>query len=210
MATIILSGFSGAGKDSIAKSLLDLSDRYTFSVSATTRRKREGEVDGKNYYFLTEEEFAKKEANGEFLETTVYNGIRYGTLKSEIIRANEAGQDLIMVLDCPGALHVKAIWPSAITVFVAVPKIAGLKNRLRKRGETKEKIQERFALTREEALFIPKFDYLVLNEPYKLNKAVQKVHSIATVAELATEKQLDIVQDLLGQIKEGEKENEQS
>ena len=113
-----------------------------------------------------------------------------------------------MVLDCPGALHVKAIWPNAITIFIAVPKIAELKTRLKKRGETEKKIEERFALTREEVLFIPKFDYLVLNEPGKLDEAVQKVHSIAASAELATEKQLDLVQDLLGQIEEGEKKNE--
>ena len=195
MSIIVLSGFSGAGKTTVANGLLDLSNNYVFSVSATTREKREGETEGKDYYFIAKEEFAKKEKEGAFLETTTYNGNRYGTPISEFNKS--ADSDLILILDCPGALKAKELFPFAILIFIAAPSFHSLELRMKERGDSKEKIEERLALVNEELDYIPKFDYLVVNEMNKLDKTVQAVHSIVQAEKQKASANLDFVEKFL-------------
>ena len=197
MSIIVLSGFSGAGKTTVANRLLDLSDNYVFSVSATTREKREGELEGRDYYFVSEGEFSRAEKKGEFLETTTYNGNRYGTPISEFNKS--ADSDLILILDCSGALKAKDLFPSAILIFIAAPSFHSLELRMKERGDSKEKIEERLALVNEELDYISKFDYLVVNEMYKPDKAVQAVHSIVQAEKQKASANLNFVEKFLSE-----------
>ena len=128
---IVISAPSGSGKTTIAKEIMKMNPSLGFSVSATTRRKRETEVDGKDYFFLTEEEFNRRVANNEFAETEeVYPGKWYGTLKSEIDRLLNAGQDILFDLDVKGGLSIKKLYPEACLIFIKAPSFDVLKQRL--------------------------------------------------------------------------------
>ncbi len=133
---VIISSPSGAGKTTIVHLLLERHPDFMFSVSATTRPMRDGEVNGKDYYFLTEDEFKRKIAANEFAEwEQVYKGKFYGTLKSEIERIWTTGKTGIFDIDVKGALSLKRVYGSqALTIFIAPPSFAALEERLKKRG----------------------------------------------------------------------------
>ncbi|MDE5794910.1 MAG: guanylate kinase [Muribaculaceae bacterium] len=177
---IVLSAPSGTGKSSIIKKLLDYPElNLGFSVSATSRSPRGSECHGVEYYFITHEEFQKKAAAGEFVEwEEVYPGTCYGTLKSEVQRVTESGQNLIMDIDVKGGLNVKKCFgDQAITIFILPPSKEELERRLRGRGtDAEEVIQKRLDKADFELSFAPQFDIRIVNED--LDRAVKEVRRV--------------------------------
>ena len=163
---IIFSAPSGAGKTTIVRFLLDKNLNLEFSVSATSRAPRHNETHGKDYYFLSAEEFKKKISNGEFLEwEEVYNGVYYGSLKSEVERIRNLGKNVIFDVDVVGGLNIKKFFgDEALAIFVQPPSVEELRKRLISRStETEEKIQMRIAKAEHELSFASLFDVLITN-----------------------------------------------
>jgi len=177
---IIFSAPSGAGKTTIVRHLLGLhADKLEFSISATTRDLRGNEVDGKDYYFISKEEFLHKIAKHQFIEfEEVYSGTFYGTLKSEIERIWATGKSVIFDLDVVGGLRLKSKFPKkALAIFVNPPSLDVLKERLRGRGtDTEEKLQERFAKAELELSYADKFDAVLNN--FDLNTACKEAEEL--------------------------------
>lgn len=173
---IVVSGPSGTGKGTICKELIKRND-YWISVSATTRFPRKGEVEGKNYFFLSKESFAKKIEKGDFLEyAEVYNNY-YGTPRSNVIEKLENGKDVILEIDIQGALKVKESYPEGVFIFILPPSMEELKNRIEKRGsETPESLLTRFKSAYEEINYVSKYNYAVIND--MLDDAVKKIEYI--------------------------------
>lgn len=164
---IIVSAPSGAGKTSIVKHVLQYLPELRFSTSATTRSMREGEVNGKDYHFLTVDDFKKGISRDDFLEwEEVYANQFYGTLKSEIQRIWDEGKTVIFDVDVKGGLNIKKYFgDNALAIFVEPPTIEELENRLRKRGtETDESLRKRVEKAEYELSFAPKFDKIILND----------------------------------------------
>jgi guanylate kinase len=163
---IIFSAPSGAGKTTIVRHLIEKNLNLEFSVSATSRGPRPRETHGKDYYFLSAEEFKKKIKNDEFLEwEEVYNGVYYGSLKSEVERIRNLGKNVIFDVDVVGGLNIKKFYgDEALAIFVQPPSVEELRNRLKKRStETEEKIQMRIAKAEHELSFANQFDKLINN-----------------------------------------------
>lgn len=173
---IIFSAPSGAGKTTIVKWLLEkFNDKIAFSISASTREPREGEVDGKDYYFITKEEFLHRIAKKEFVEfEEVYSGTFYGTLRAEIERIWTEGKAVIFDIDVIGGLHLKKKFEdNALAVFVQPPSLNVLIERLRGRGtDTEEKLKERIEKAGKELAYAEKFDIILKNDD--LDKACQE------------------------------------
>lgn len=164
---IIFSAPSGAGKTTIVRQLLERGLNLEFSVSATSRSPRPNELHGRDYYFLTLEEFKTRVAAGDFLEwEEVYNGICYGTLKSEVDRICDAGKNVIFDVDVVGGLNIKKQFgEQALAIFVQPPSVNELRTRLKNRStETEEKIAMRIAKAEHELSFAPQFDVVVVND----------------------------------------------
>ena len=173
---IIFSAPSGAGKTTIVRHLMGLDDlRLSFSVSATTRQMRDYEVDGKDYYFITPEEFLARAKKGEFIEwEEVYTNQYYGTLYSEVERIWNSGGHVIFDLDVVGGLNIKKILgDKALSIFVKAPSVEVLEERLRKRStESPDKIEQRVSKAHQEMAFEPRFDQVIVND--ELEKALQE------------------------------------
>lgn len=161
---VIISGPAGSGKGTVVKVLREIMPEIGFSVSATTRQPRPGEVDGVNYHYVTRERFEEMLANGEILEHTEYAGNYYGTPVAEVRRCLDAGRDIILEIEVEGAAQIKKIDPEAVTVMLIPPNGATLEARLRGRGtETEEVILRRLARAREELPLAAEYDYVVVN-----------------------------------------------
>ena len=174
---IVVSGFSGAGKGTIMKALLNKYDNYALSISATTRNPREGEVDGREYFFKTREEFEKMIAKDELIEYAKYVNNYYGTPKAYVEEQLANGKDVILEIEIQGALKVKEKFPETLLLFVTPPSAEILKNRLIGRGtETMEVIEQRMSRACEEAEGMDKYDYYVVNDV--LDECVENVHNI--------------------------------
>ncbi len=174
---IVISGPSGAGKGTICKALLEKEDNLYLSVSATTRKPREGEVHGVNYYFLEKEDFMKRVENEEFLEWAEVHGNCYGTPKFNVEELINEGKNVILEIDVQGALNVKKNCEDGVFIFVLPPSMEELKRRIIKRGsETPESLITRFKNAYEEINFISKYNYAVVNDD--LEEAVKKVQNI--------------------------------
>lgn len=174
---IVVSGFSGAGKGTIMKELLKRYDNYALSVSATTRAPREGEADGREYFFVTEQEFEKMIAKEELIEYAKYVDNYYGTPRAYVEEQLLAGKDVILEIEIQGALKVKEKFPETLLLFVTPPSAEILKERLVGRG-TEEMDVIRFRMRRacEEAEGMDKYDYLIVNDD--LDTCVAEVHRI--------------------------------
>ena len=168
---VIFSAPSGAGKTTIVRHLLEKNLNLEFSVSATSRAPRHNEIHGKDYYFLSEEEFKMQIKNSDFLEwEEVYNGVFYGSLKSEVERIRNLGKNVIFDVDVVGGLNIKKFYGNqALAIFVQPPSIEELRKRLISRStETEEKIQMRIAKAKNELSFASKFDVIIINNDLTL------------------------------------------
>lgn len=164
---IIFSAPSGAGKSTIVGHLLKKYPYLEFSVSATSRKPRGAEVDGKDYYFFSTDQFERKIANGEFVEyEEVYAGSYYGTLRSEVQRIWDKGNIIIFDIDVKGGVNLKKLYSSnALAIFIQPPSIEELRNRLVGRGtDSAEAIEKRVAKAEEEISYASKFDTIIVND----------------------------------------------
>ena len=174
---LVLSSPSGGGKTTIARRLLDRRADLGYSVSATTRAQRPGERHGRDYWFLSREEFAAREARGEFLETATYNGERYGTLRSEIERVFASGRSVVLDIEVEGARQVRRTHPNAVQVFVLPPSGRVLVERLReRRTDAAGALRARMELAIAEFRAIDEYDYVIVNDD--LERAVADVAAI--------------------------------
>ena len=163
--TFIISGPSGVGKSTVLKELFKDRDDLYFSVSATTRTPRPGEVDGVHYHFTDVDQFRKMISEDAFLEYAEYVGNFYGTPKRFVDEAMEQGKDVILDIEVQGALQVKKIYPEGVLIFMVPPNLEELGNRLTKRGtEDKETINKRLRRALEEMELVEEYDYLVIND----------------------------------------------
>ena len=163
--TFIISGPSGVGKSTVLKELFQDRDDLYFSVSATTRPPRPGEINGVHYHFTDVDEFRKMISEDAFLEYAEYVGNFYGTPKRFVDEAMEQGKDVILDIEVQGALQVKKIYPEGVLIFMVPPNLEELGNRLTKRGtEDKETINKRLRRALEEMELVEEYDYLVIND----------------------------------------------
>lgn len=174
---IVISGPSGAGKDTVVNKLKEINDNIWVSISCTSRLPRGQEENGKDYFFLTKEEFEEKINNNEFLEYAVYNDNYYGTPLYKINEKLNEGVDVILVIEVQGALYVKQHVKDAIFIFIMPPSMEELKNRLvNRKTESKDKILDRFKTAYNEINEITKYNYVVVNDD--IEAAANKVNSI--------------------------------
>ena len=160
----VLSGPSGAGKGTLREKTFESVKGIAYSISCTTREPREGERDGVEYFFVTEEEFDRRIAAGDFLEWANVHGHKYGTLRPHVEEVLSSGSDMLLEIDVQGALQVKEKMPEAVTVFIAPPSPEVLERRLRGRGtETEEQISVRLANARKEMDLQKYYDLVIVN-----------------------------------------------
>ena len=174
---LVISGFSGAGKGTVMKRLLELHDEYSLSISATTRKPREGEADGREYFFMDKSEFENLIDYGGFIEWTQYVENYYGTPKKYVEEKLADGKDVILEIEVMGALNVKKQFPDALLIFISAPSISELKSRLAGRGtESEETIIKRLRKATEEAEDMDKYDYIIVNDD--LDECIHTVDSV--------------------------------
>ncbi len=173
----VITGPSGVGKGTLIKMLLERVPDLALSVSATTRAPREGEEHGRDYHFLTEEQFQERIAAKDFLEFAAYSGNHYGTLNSELDRCLEKGRSVVLEIEVQGATQVRAARPDSVQIFVAPPDPAVLRERLRGRGtDSAEAIDKRLQVAEQELGAQDDFDFLIVNDD--LDKASDELESI--------------------------------
>ena len=161
----VISGSSGVGKGTVIKRFLERNPRFMLSVSCTTRAPRPGEIDGENYFFLSNEEFQDCINKDKFLEYAEFAGNFYGTKKKYINKCLEEGKDIILEIDTKGALQVKARMPEAVLIFICPPSFEALESRLRGRHtENEETIQKRLNEAKVELERAENFDYKIVND----------------------------------------------
>lgn len=202
---IIISGTTCAGKGTVIKKLLESHNDLILSVSYTSRGKREHEINGVDYYFVTKEEFEEKIANNEFLEyAQVQYGCYYGTPKKEILNQLETGKDVILEIDVQGAKQIKEKYPETILIFIMAPSMEEVKRRIKMRGdENNEQIISRFKVAYNEINQVNDYNYVVVNDD--LQESVKKVEAILIseklrvdrIEELAVENQEEIIHEFL-------------
>lgn len=161
----VITGPSGVGKGTLIKELLRAVPDLELSVSATTRAPREGEIDGRDYHFLTPAEFERRVEEKDFLEFATYSGNRYGTLRSEVERRLDGGHSVVLEIEVQGAQQVRAAKPDSVQIFIAPPDPGVLRERLAGRGtDSPEAIAERLKVAEQELAVQGDFDYRVVND----------------------------------------------
>ena len=174
---IILSGFSGVGKGTVVRRLLSDYDNYALSISATTRKPREGEEDGVSYFFKSKEEFEQMIKEDSFIEHARYVENYYGTPKAYVQEQLDAGKDVILEIEIQGALKVKEKYPDALMLFLVPPDAQTLKERLVGRGtETADVIHDRLERAAQEAQEMGSYEYIIVNDD--LDTCVKHVHEL--------------------------------
>ena len=202
---IIISGTTCAGKGTVIKKLLEKRNDVALSISYTSRGKRTNEIEGKDYFFVTKDEFEEKIKNGDFLEyAKVQYGAYYGTPKAEVLKILDSGKDCILEIDVQGAKQVKEMYPQAILIFIMAPSMSDVKARIKARGmENNEQIIERFKVAYNEINEINNYNYVVVNDD--LDEAVKKVEAILIseklrvdrIEELNVENEEEIIHEFL-------------
>ena len=192
---IVVSGFSGAGKGTLMKELIGRYDCYALSVSATTRSPRPGEVDGREYFFVTNDEFEKLIKENGLIEHAGYVDHYYGTPRKFVEDKLSQGIDVILEIEIQGALQIKEQYPDAVLLFVMPPSAAELEKRLRGRGtETDEVIAQRLKRAKEESVGIEKYDYIVVNDD--LEECTVRLHNIIQAAHNTPSRNLDFIETI--------------
>lgn len=185
---VVLSGCSGTGKNSVLQDLIQTHSELSYSVSATTRPPRTGEVNGRDYFFLSREEFLASRESGAFLEWAEVYGHYYGTPRRFIEEAMAARKDVVLDLDVQGALSIRAAKPGAVLVFLLPPSLESLRRRLvNRRTDTAQEIEKRLAAVDVEIQAIKSYDYVVVNDD--IRAASEQIWSIMTAERCAVRRQ---------------------
>ncbi len=180
---LVVSGPSGSGKGTVCNNLLNRNNGIVFSVSTTTRSPREGEVDGKDYFFIDKEKHFKMIENNEFLENAEVHDNFYGTPKEFVFEEIEKGNVVLLEIDVQGALQVKDVYSEAVTIFLVPPSMEELERRIRNRGtETEESINLRMYNALIEMKVIDQYDYIVIND--EIDNAVEELENIIKAEKL--------------------------
>lgn len=194
----VVSAPAGCGKDTILEELFKRTDKAGYSVSATTRAPREGEIDGVHYHFKTREQFEQMIKNGDVLEYTEYCGNYYGTPRKGVEELTEQGKDAILKIEVEGAMNIKRLFPECCLVFILPPSLAELERRLRKRGtETEEKIIERTEQARREIDLAVNYDYLIVNG--ELSEAVDDLCAVLRAEKLRRARCGGLIEQIKGE-----------
>jgi guanylate kinase len=194
---IVISGPSGAGKGTIVKALLDEIPSVHYSVSATTREPRDGEVDGVNYWFVSREEFQQMQDEDELLEWAEVYGNFYGTPRRRVLEALSQGHDIVLEIDPQGAMQVKARFPAGIFIYVMPPSPRELARRIKLRGtDSPEQIQRRLGSVTSELEYVRNYDYLVINDA--LIDATDDVSAIIRAEKWKVKRNLDLIKLVWG------------
>lgn len=198
---LVVSGFSGAGKGTVIKRLLEKYDgAYALSVSATTRSPRPGEEDGREYFFKTKEQFEKMIANGDLIEYAKYVDNYYGTPRSYVEEKLARGVDVILEIEIQGAFQVKEVFPEAVLVFVAPPSAAELRRRLTGRGtETEEVIENRLRTAVKESEAVSRYEYVIINDD--LEDCVDHLHRIAGAGKDRVSGRIELIRSIAKDLK---------
>lgn len=197
---IVLSGFSGAGKGTLVKKLLQTYDNYALSISMTTRVPREGERDGVEYFFADKKEFEDKIKADGFIEYASYCDNYYGTPKAYVEEQLRAGKDVILEIEIQGALQVQKKFPESLLLFVTPPSAKELERRLVGRGtESLEVIQKRLARASEESEGIEAYDYIVIND--NLDVCVEELHRLVDAARRAPVRREAFIKEIREELK---------
>ncbi len=192
---IVFSAPSGCGKDTVLARLEKEAD-FRRSISMTTRQMRDGETDGVDYYFVTQDYFLKKLEQGQILEYTNYNGNYYGTPKSAIDDWLKKGETVILKIEVEGAENIKKLYPDSIGIFLIPPSIKILEQRLRNRSsETEDEVQSRMTIARNELKHAVNYDYIVVND--LLDDAIEDIKSIIRSEKHKTERSKNIIREVI-------------
>ena len=195
-----ISGPSGVGKGTLVKELISARTDVAVSVSCTTRAPREGEKDGKDYFFLTREEFLRRAAEGEFLEYDEHFGNYYGTPKAYVEDQMAQGRDVILEIELQGALKIKEKRPDTFLVYVMPPDARTLVDRLTNRGtETPEKVHERLTRALEEADEVAKYEFVVINDD--LDRSAEELHQLIEVQHNKIDRNLEFISQVQRELK---------
>ncbi len=197
----VVSGFSGAGKGTVLKGLLDKYDNYAFSISATTRDPRPGEENGREYFFVKEDRFEEMIRKDQLIEYARYVNHYYGTPRDYVETRLAEGTDVILEIEIQGALNVKKKYPDAILIFVLPPTAKELERRLTGRGtETAEVIRQRLSRAYEEADGMEMYDYILVNDSVDL--CVEELHRLIQSQHLRTKSRMELVSKMKDELKE--------
>lgn len=196
---IVLSGPSGVGKGTVRKALFEMPDQnFVYSVSMTTRKMREGEVEGKDYFFVSKEQFEEKIEQGKFLEYAEFVGNYYGTPIDKVEEQLNMGKEVILEIEVEGALQVREKCKDAVFIFLAPPSKQALYNRLKRRGtESEEVIKERVEKANREFKLAYKYDYIVIND--EVRNAADRIMAIIRAEHAKTERSIHKYMELLDQ-----------
>ncbi len=196
---IVMSGPSGVGKGTVRKALFDMKNHnLTYSVSMTTRKMREGEVDGKDYYFVSKEEFLKRIDEGKFLEYAQFVGNYYGTPLDKVNEQLDEGKEVFLEIEVEGAMQVKKKVPDCVLIFIVPPSKEALYSRLKNRGtESEEVIQQRIEKANREFKVAKNYDYIVVND--EVNNAADRVLAIIRAEHARTSRSIDKYLELIGE-----------
>jgi guanylate kinase len=190
---VVVSGFSGAGKGSIMKRILQKYDNYALSISATTRDPRPGEMDGQDYFYKTQKQFEKMIDKDELIEYASYQGNYYGTPKAYVEKQLNSGRDVILEIEVQGATKVKELLPDTVLIFVTPPSAAELRDRLTKRAtESADQIRGRLRRAVVEAEYMPTYDYILVND--NLDKTAKHLNYLIQDQHMRVRSQIEFLE----------------
>ena len=199
---VVVSGFSGAGKGTLMRALLEKYHNYALSVSATTRQPREGETDGKDYFFVSQEKFKQMIEEEQLIEYAQYVNHYYGTPKEYVLRQMAEGKDVILEIEIQGALAIKRQFSNALLLFVLPPSAQELKRRLVGRGtESLDVIEARLRRAFDEAEGMDSYDYILVNDD--VDACVEDMHELIKAQHLRVCHNLDFIEQSREELKHG-------
>ncbi|MCR5007390.1 MAG: guanylate kinase [Oribacterium sp.] len=192
---VVVSGFSGAGKGTLMKNLLAKYNNYALSISCTTRKPREGELDGREYFFKTKEEFEEMIKKDELVEYAQYVDNYYGTPKEFVRSQLDAGKDVLLEIEIQGALKIKEKFPDAVLVFITTPSGEELKSRLIGRGtEAPEVVKKRLERAVQESEGVEAYDYILINDD--IDTCTEKLHNLIRAQHERAAQHIDIIENV--------------
>lgn len=198
---VVVSGFSGVGKGTLMKRLKEKYTGYSLSVSATTRKPREGEVDGVSYFFVDDPAFEEMISKGELLEFAIYCDHYYGTPKAYVDRELEAGNNVVLEIEIQGAMKIKKLYPDALLLFVMPPSADVLRERLSHRGtENPQVIAARLSTAVRESEGVEKYDYMLVNDD--VENCVDEMHQIIQNHRFSIKRNLKFIEQVRAELKE--------